>query len=214
MIDPDPPTGYFKGYMPTKASHRLLVDNILDVTHADYLHPTTLGGGSMTRSTPKVETRGDNVFAQWLAPNEKAIPVFRHALPEPGMLTDAYLEVLWYPGGAMHRSTGATAVGALREDGIITHAAHIMTPETEGTTHYFYAAWRNYAINDAKYHAAFESGVRATFETEDKPMIEAQQRRIGAHDIMDLKPALLGTDRASATARRIFDRLLSEEAFN
>ena len=212
MVDPDPPTGYFKGYLPTRANHQLLVDNILDLTHADYLHPATLGGGSMTRTTPRVESRGDRVFVQWLAPNERAIPVFRHALPEPDMPTDTYAEVLWYPGGAMHLSTGATAVGAPREAGIVTHAAHIMTPETATTTHYFYAAWRNYATDDADYHAAFEQGVSAAFAGEDKPMIEAQQRRIGVADIMDLKPVLLGIDRASVTARRIFDRLLAAEA--
>ncbi|MFX5351247.1 hypothetical protein ABTD19_17620, partial [Acinetobacter baumannii] len=43
-IDETPPLARITGYMPTAANYQLLSDNILDLSHADYLHPDTLGG--------------------------------------------------------------------------------------------------------------------------------------------------------------------------
>ena len=34
-----------RGYLPTACHYRLLVDNILDLTHGDYLHAGSLGTG-------------------------------------------------------------------------------------------------------------------------------------------------------------------------
>ena len=45
-----------------------------------------------------------------------------------------------------------------------------------------------------------------------KPIIEAQQQRIGDADLLDLKPALLSIDNGSTRARRIFRKLLAAEA--
>lgn len=44
FIDRTPVTARITGHMPTAADYRLLTDNIMDLSHADYLHPTTLGG--------------------------------------------------------------------------------------------------------------------------------------------------------------------------
>jgi vanillate O-demethylase monooxygenase subunit len=49
------------------------------------------------------------------------------------------------------------------------------------------------------------------FATEDKPVVEAQQRRLGERDLFDLTPVLLPTDVGSTRARRIYQRLLVAE---
>jgi vanillate O-demethylase monooxygenase subunit len=53
--------------------------------------------------------------------------------------------------------------------------------------------------------------LRHAFTTEDKPMIEAQQRNLGDADLFDRKPVLLPTDSASTRARRVYSRLLEAE---
>lgn len=203
---------FSKGYMYTAANHKLLEDNILDLSHADYLHPETLGGGSITRNRAHVEERGNAVFVQWLASGEPAIPIFRPEMPEPMMDTDMWTEVLWYPDGVMILRAGATPAGLPREEGVDTWNAHIMTPETATTTHYFYCNSRNYRADDSEYNAAMAAGLRMAFEHEDKPMIEAQQRALGDVDLFDLKPALLAIDNGSTRARRIYQRLVADEA--
>jgi vanillate O-demethylase monooxygenase subunit len=54
-------------------------------------------------------------------------------------------------------------------------------------------------------------GLRWAFEHQDRPMIEAQQNRVGAADLMDLGPALMAIDAAPVRARRILGRLIAAE---
>jgi len=211
FIDQAKTTAISHGYMYTKAGHKLLEDNILDLSHADYLHPDTLGGGSITRSKARLEEQGNTLLVQWLAYHEIAIPVFRPLLPTPDTITDMWTEVLWHPCGVMTLHMGATAAGRSREEGIDTWNAHIMTPETEHSTHYFYVNSRNFKVDDAGYNAALAAGLRHAFEHEDKPMIEAQQARLGDRELFDLQPRLLGIDAGSSRARHIYARLLAAE---
>jgi vanillate O-demethylase monooxygenase subunit len=211
FVDTARPTALSKGYMHTRADHKLLEDNILDLSHADYLHPDTLGGGSITRSKPRVEERGDTVFVQWLSTGEPPIPIFRPLMRAPDAPADMWTEVLWHPCGVMLLHTGATEAGTPPDEGIDTWNAHIMTPETERTTHYFYVNTRNYRVDDAEFNAGMAAGLQQAFEIEDKPMIEAQQQRLGDRDLFDLAPRLLPIDNGSTRARRIYARLLAAE---
>lgn len=210
--DRAPETAYSRGFLPTMAGHQLISDNILDLTHADYLHASTLGGGSITRAKAVIKERPDGtVFVEWPAYGEVALPFFQAELPDPDMLTDMWTSVLWHPNGVMTLRFGATPAGRPREEGIDTWSAHIVTPEGPRSTHYFYFNTREFRVDDGDYNAAFANGLRHVFTTEDKPMIEAQQRRLGDADLFDGNPVLLPTDAASTRARRVYARLLKAE---
>jgi len=212
FADRAPDTAYSRGFLPTAAGHQLISDNILDLTHADFLHGSTLGGGSVTRSKPVIEERGDGtLFVEWPAFGEVALPFFQAEMPDPDMLTDMWTSVLWHPCGVMTLRFGATPAGRPREEGIDTWSAHIVTPESARMTHYFYFNTREYRTGDADYNDHFAAGLRHAFTTEDKPMIEAQQRRLGDADLFDRAPVLLASDAASTRARRVFARLLAAE---
>jgi vanillate O-demethylase monooxygenase subunit len=58
-----PDTAFNKGYIAATGHYQLFIDNILDLSHTDYLHPDTLGGGSITRTRAKVEQREDGIIA-------------------------------------------------------------------------------------------------------------------------------------------------------
>lgn len=107
--------------------------------------------------------------------------------------------------------SGATRAGRPREEGIDTWSVHIVTPETGRSTHYFFFNTRGFRVDDADYNTRFAAGLRHVFTTEDKPMIEAQQRRLGDADLFDSKPVLLASDAASTRARRTYARLLKAE---
>lgn len=212
FADRAPAAAYSRGYLPTLAGHQLISDNILDLTHADYLHANTLGGGSVTRARPVIEERpGGQVFIEWPANNEVATPFFRPEMPDPDMLTDMWTSVLWHPNGVMTLRFGATPAGRPRDEGIDTWSAHIVTPETRRKTHYFYFNTREFRVDDEEYNQHFAAALRQAFTTEDKPMIEAQQARLGDSDLFEHNPVLLSSDAASTRARRVYDRLLAEE---
>jgi vanillate O-demethylase monooxygenase subunit len=193
--------------MHTAAAHQLLSDNILDLSHADYLHPDTLGGGSISRSKPTV-TRGRNntLNVRWTALNETPLPIMRHDLPCER--ADMWTDVLWHPNGVMILSIVATPAGEAPERGIRTTNVHVMTPEKPDTTHYFYCNTRNFRTEDGDYNRRRATALRRAFELEDKPMVEAQQRRIGNNDLLKLRPALLPVDAGSVHARRLYAKLL------
>jgi phenylpropionate dioxygenase-like ring-hydroxylating dioxygenase large terminal subunit len=212
FADRAPSTAYSRGFLPTAAGHQLITDNILDLTHADYLHATTLGGGSVTRSKARIEEREDStVFIEWLANNEVALPFFQSEMSDPNALTDMWTSVLWHPNGVMTLRFGATPAGRPRTEGIDTWSAHLVTPESARTTHYFYFNTREFRVDDVTYNERFAAGLRHAFTIEDKPMIEAQQRNLGDADLFDRKPVLLPTDSASTRARRVYSRILDAE---
>jgi len=211
--DRAPATAYSDGFMPTQASHQLIVDNILDLTHADFVHASNLGGGTLTRTRPKIETPADStVFVEWIANGDVVPPFFRNELPDPDKPADIWNSVLWHPNGVMMLRFGATTAGTPREQGIDTWNAHIATPETARTTHYFYFNTRNFRVADAEYNEQYAVALRYAFASEDKPMLEGQQRNLGDANLFDRKPVLLPTDAASACARRVYARLLAAEA--
>jgi vanillate O-demethylase monooxygenase subunit len=76
--------------------------------------------------------------------------------------------------------------GAPPERAITSANAHIMTPETATSTHYFYCNSRSYRTDDADYNSAFAANLGVAFQTEDKPMIEDQQRRMGGIDLPEV----------------------------
>jgi len=209
--DDVPATAFNKGYLHANASHLLMVDNILDLTHADYMHTETLGNGWITRSRSRVEETDDTLFIEWLGFDEPPTPLY---IPEfaPGTLTDVWLSVLWYPSGAMILRSGMSLPGQKREEGLDTWNSHIMTPETATSTHYFHSSTRNYRVDDEAYNQAMYQGLRWAFETQDRPMIEGQQKRIGNTDILKLSPVLMRTDGAPVRARRMLERQIAAEA--
>ena len=54
------------GYLRTEANYQLLSDNILDLTHADFIHRSTLGTeGELTGSEAKARLKGNSVTVEW-----------------------------------------------------------------------------------------------------------------------------------------------------
>lgn len=205
-------TAFFSGYLPTKANYELLSDNILDLSHADFLHPDTLGGGIFTRYPPKFERSGNALTLTWEAPNDPTLPILAQLLPDPEKPAHTRISVRWEPAAVMLLRTQVAPAGEPLEKGCEGFAAHIMTPESECQTHYFYGAGRNYGVDDAELTALQARLIGHAFATEDKPMVEAQQRALGEADFWDLRPVLLPIDTGAVQARRMLSRLIRQEA--
>lgn len=86
---------------------------------------------------------------------------------------------------------------------------HAITPETEGSSHYFYRSVKNYG--DSSLASVFIAGVKAIFD-QDKPLLEAQQGRIGNVDLFSLQPVSFGGDMLQQRARKINRALLDLES--
>jgi vanillate O-demethylase monooxygenase subunit len=107
-----PPDATIRGYLPTDCHYELLVDNILDLTHADYLHAGTLGNGSLTSSQARITDLSErSLDVTWLSSGERAVPAFDPHLRRPGEPSDQWTAVTWTAPGNMLLRVGATLQG-------------------------------------------------------------------------------------------------------
>ena len=87
----------------------------------------------------------------------------------------------------------------------------MFTSESDTSTHYFYCNSRDYDVGSEEVGDRINTALYRIFSTEDKPMIEAQQRMIGSRELAELKPVLLPTDKAAVLMRRRIADLTAEE---
>jgi len=207
-----PADGSIRGYLPTACDYRLLADNIMDLTHADFLHAGVLGSGALSRATPKVTEVGSrSVRITWRSSGDRAPQAFDAHLRRQGEPTDQWTEVTWTAPGNMLLNVGATLLGETREQGVDSLNLHLATPEGPGRTHYWYWSTRNFAISPEA-NAAIRPIVEFAFTQQDKPMLEEQQRCIGAADFWSLRPVLLSGDAGAVRVRRKLDQLIAAQA--
>lgn len=209
FIDRTPDVARIELYMHTRAGYRLVTDNIMDLSHADYLHPTSLGG-MMMHTKARTFERDGRLVAEWASPSCPAPPMFQAKVPSP-QLSNYWIEVAWQAPAVMVLGTAVVPEGAERAPADEVYALHNMTPETDGSCHYFVCATRGDRLDDAAFSAMLRGKLEHAFIEEDKPMLEAQQQRMGADDLWSLEPILLRTDAAAVQVRRRLDRLIEEE---
>lgn len=194
-----------RGYLHIEADYRLVIDNLMDLAHADYIHPNTVGQpGAAEVAQASVVREGDTISVNTIWPDLPPSALHRAAWTKTPHV-DKYLDMKWQRASSLFLDLGVMAPGTPRETGIKTPSAHLLTPETERTTHYFWAAARDFDLENEALTEKLGGIIGAAFATEDKPIIEAAQRmieRTGAPLVNFTKG-----DAGSAMVRRELDRL-------
>lgn len=200
------------GYLHVNANYQLISDNLLDLTHGQYLHPMFTNPAGPAAFEPFSDPDPDTVWAKFVRKSQYPNKYFQFLGYPADKLGDHRNFMRWNAPSVLLLDVGMTGVGAPVSEGISIPTAHLLTPETESTTHYFWAMARDFKLDDeALSKQLLEVGV-SIFNSEDKPMIEAQQLAMGdTDDLLSLKPVLLSTDAPSVRARRIVLRLIGEE---
>jgi len=118
----------------------------------------------------------------------------------------------WSAPSVLHFDLGVTEEGAPEADGVCLPNAHMVTPQDEFNSHYFWSIARNRKIDDADASQHLFNVANKIFATEDLPMIEAQQENMdGRTDLMAMKPVSLEPDIPAVRARRILRQLIEDE---
>ena len=194
------------GYIHGKADYRLMIDNILDLSHIEFLHPV-LGTPEVRRAQVEVEAAGETVTVTRAMKGEM-LPAGIAAVYKTGYKpVNRTLTVTWSAPSNL-----VLTVDIERQNGHAgSQSLHLFTPETAGSTHYFYTSSIARGETSQELFDDFADALAQVFLTEDKPMIDAQQERIGNQDISALRPALLKIDKAAVLARRKLDQLIVEK---
>ncbi len=195
-----------------KGGYELIIDNLLDLSHAEYLHANTVGtvGSSGTVATG-VEAGDD-----WVKVKRKVFGLKPSRIFAPhwsrSELIDQRSDMLWRAPSNLLLDIRLCEAGDETESGLHFPSAHLLTPETERTSHYFWAVARDFKQGDDVLTQNIRTAFEATFGNEDRPVVEAIQQ---AYDLAAGKVELCGFtmgDAGSAKARRILERLAGQSA--
>jgi vanillate O-demethylase monooxygenase subunit len=197
------------GYTHVKADYRLIVDNLLDLSHAEYLHAETVGTpGASEAVQARLVIQPDAITVERttrdLPPSRMLATVWKRSAT-----VDKWSNITWRAAGNLLLDIGITEPGGGREDGLHFPSAHLLTPETETSTHYFWMNGRNFSMDDAALSARLHEQFARTFSEEDAPIIEAAQRNL----LIEGEEAKLANftvgDAGSARVRRMLDELIA-----
>lgn len=200
-----------QGYLWTAANYQILCDNIMDLSHIEFLHPGLLGSEAIKHAKTEVRQDELTVHSNRLTSAEILPPLLGHLYEMPGEAVDRWLDVRWDPPGYLVVNVGVTPTGRSREGAREIPTYHLMTPETTTTTHYFWAVSRDFKKDDEDFGEDMYKGLKYVFEEQDKPTLEAQQEAIGDVDLMTLGPVMLAGDAGAVRARRVLKSLLDSE---
>ncbi len=204
-----------QGYHHIEANYTLLNDNLLDLSHETYVHSRTIGNDeeeSIAAYAAKTTVEHDClVRAHREMPNIEAPPFFALVIGRPCRINR------WQSAIHLVPSINLTVVGVHpveeeRADARIGHVLHLLTPESPGSTHYFWAFVRNYRLDDEELTEGIRKASAATFD-EDKQILECQQKQMERLN-SKVPQVAIKLDEAPIRARRLLEQRLEHEARN
>jgi len=198
-----------RGHMTMQGNYELVTDNLMDLSHAEFLHVETFGtNGSLFESGAQtVEVMEDGaIWNKWDMTGARAPDWAKGFLPE-GARVDQKLHMRWHAPASMALAIEMAQAGTDFSQPLVPPMLnpHIITPETQSSSHYFYDHEPN---EDARALAM------KVFAEEDEPIIEAAQEALGDQDFWDARPAILNTDAAAIRCRRALMQMRKREAEN
>jgi phenylpropionate dioxygenase-like ring-hydroxylating dioxygenase large terminal subunit len=217
----DPGSGYDVGRRDTlkmETNYRYIVDNLMDLSHASFLHDGVLGNADTIRADIQVTQVGRSVTVQRDMNNVKP-PLLRDLLfKRDGVPVNMWAKIRWSPPAAVLNDVGTYTPGTDRKKFSGQLGCHILTPETATSTLYHTAAARqgitmDAADADTDDKEAFKLQIaelrRFAFQEQDDPMLKAQQENIRKHP--DVKPMLMEVDAGPLRCQRILDSMIAAE---
>lgn len=199
------------GVIEMQANYQLIVDNLMDLTHVEYIHEGILGSEAISRGLHEVIQQGTTVYSNRWCPDGLAPPAWGMMFNNYEKPVDHWLYMRWDAPCHLLLDVGITPVGRPRDEGIWVYGTDILTPKDAKTTYYFWGVTRSYEIENDAAGEAWVQAIDMAFDGQDRPMIEAQQRMMGDKTFDELDPVLLISDSGSMRVRRILTDLIEKQ---
>jgi vanillate O-demethylase monooxygenase subunit len=213
----NPAWAYGGGLYHIHCDYRLMVDNLMDLTHETYVHATSIGQKEIDEAPVTTKTDGDHVTTSRFMDKVMAPPFWRANLRGNGLPDDQPVDrwqvCHFYPpshvmievGVALAGHGGYHAEPKYKASSIVVD---FITPETETSIWYFWGMARNFNVKDTNLTAQIRDGQGKVF-AEDTEILEQQQRNLSLFP--DRKLLMLNIDAGGVQARRVIDRWLAAE---
>ena len=198
---------YVRGHSEIAANYEIVADNLMDLSHVTFIHPSF--GGSFWVPEFEMEVQGDRVIANYKILNTPASDFSEGFFHSNGKNINEYDQMIWNAPACMRLDIHFTLTESPEKIQALQPSSHILTPATTGQTWYFWASAGEQAapITDEAHREAL---IQA-FEREDAPMLQACDQMMEGKGFWSMKPAILPYDTAAVRARHILRRLIRGE---
>lgn len=212
-----PEWAYGGGLYHVKCDYRLMIDNLMDLTHETYVHAGSIGQKEIDEAPPATTTDGDEVVTRRLMENVMPPPFWRMALRGNHLADDVPVDrwqicrftppshVMIEVGVAHAGNGGYDADPKYKASSIVVD---FLTPESATSMWYFWGMARNFNPTDKALTASIREGQGRIF-AEDLQMLESQQRNLLAHPERTLLK--LNIDAGGVQSRRVLERIVARE---
>lgn len=214
----DPNWAYGGGIYHIQCDYRLMIDNLMDLTHETYVHASSIGQPEIEEAAPKTSVDGQEVITSRHMENISAPPFWRAALRGNNLADDVPVDrwqvCRFTPPSHVMIEVGVAHAGhggydAPKERKASSIVVDFITPETETSIWYFWGMARNFKPEDEALTEEIRRGQGQIFE-EDLEMLESQQRNLSNNPERQLLK--LNIDGGGVRARKIIDKILAEES--
>ena len=205
------------GLYHVACDYRLMIDNLMDLTHEAYVHAGSIGQKEIDEAPVKTRLEGDEIVTSRFIDGIEPPPFWRMALASAGLPSDGMVDrwqicrfalpsrIMIEVGVALAGNGGYHAADAVKTAGIVTD---LITPETATSHWYFWGLARRFALRDAALTDTIREGQRKIF-AEDMEILLQQQRNLDRNP--GRKLLLLNIDAGGVRSRQMIDRAIVRE---
>ncbi|MGW6655540.1 aromatic ring-hydroxylating dioxygenase subunit alpha [Rhodococcus sp. NPDC055024] len=205
------------GTIEVDANYQLIIDNLMDLTHEEFVHTSSIGQNELSESDFEV-THDDRTvtMTRWMH-NVDAPPFLLQNMRDkfPGFegKVDRWQIIEYQAPSTIRIDVGVAKAGTGapegdRSQGINGFVMNTITPASERTAHYFWAFMRNWSLDSHVITVRTRDGVAHVFG-EDEDMLAAQQKAIDTNP--DYEFYSLNIDAGGMWTRRLIERMLEAE---
>jgi len=199
------------GLYHVKCDYRLMIDNLMDLTHETYVHPESIGQSELLEAPIETRTEADRVIVRrWMA-NVEPPPAWRGPTGAGGRV-DRWQICNFIPPASVLIDVGTVPAGSgptLDDHPVRSFVVDFMTPETETTCWYFWGAARKAGDGDHRTGTDRTKTVQGRVFMQDVEVLEAQQKSILANP--DMKLQAYNIDAGGVRSRLLLQRLIKAQ---
>jgi vanillate O-demethylase monooxygenase subunit len=213
----DPDWAYGGGLYHIAADYRLMIDNLMDLTHETYVHATSIGQPEIDETPCKTTVEGDSAVTSRFMNGIQAPPFWRMAMRAHGLPDDQVVDrwqiCRFHPPSHVLIEVGVALAGhggvdAPKDKKVYSIVVDFITPETGTSMWYFWGMARNFRADDRALTAQIREGQGKIF-AEDLEMLERQQANLSTWP--QRKLLSLNIDTGGVQARKIIERIVAAE---
>ncbi|HEU5007960.1 MAG TPA: aromatic ring-hydroxylating dioxygenase subunit alpha [Jatrophihabitantaceae bacterium] len=205
------------GMEPLAARHSLLLDNLMDLSHETYLHGGYIGTPEVASTPINTEADEDAGIVRVSRHMDDAAcpPFYSESTGLSGRIT-RWQDIEFRPPCLYQLHSRVAPVGVLPEpDGTDLHAFHVevvyaLTPETENSTHDFWAVARDFALGDERV-SSFLAENNRTVVLQDVACLNTLEQILQT-DGAAYQELSINIDTGGLAARRMMARLVDAPA--